>query len=53
MVRPPGRNGQNPRTEDGFPVRTSGTLGYGKTKRKMERPRTPLALKEHVLRPKP
>jgi hypothetical protein len=41
MVRPPGTNGQKPPTEAGFPVPTSGTAGYGKTKTKMEIPRTP------------
>jgi hypothetical protein len=46
-------NRQKSPTEAGFPVLTSGTVGYGKTKMKMERPRTPLALKEQVLRPKP
>jgi hypothetical protein len=34
MVRPPGTK---PPTEAGFPVSTSGTAGYGKTKTKMER----------------
>jgi hypothetical protein len=52
MVRPPGTTGQKPPTEAGFPVPTLGTAGYGKTETKMERPRTPSALKEHVLRPK-
>jgi hypothetical protein len=41
MVGPPGTNGQKPPTEAGFPVPTSGTARYGKTKTKMERPRTP------------
>jgi hypothetical protein len=41
MIRPTGTNGQKPPTETSFPVSTSGTAGYGKTKTKMERPRTP------------
>jgi hypothetical protein len=41
MIRPTGTNGQKPPTETIFPVSTSGTAGYGKTKTKMERPRTP------------
>jgi hypothetical protein len=41
MVRPAGTNGKKPPTEAGFPVPTSGTAGYGKTKMKIERPRTP------------
>jgi hypothetical protein len=41
MVRPPVTNGQKPPTEAGFPVPTLETAGYGKTKTKMERPRTP------------
>jgi hypothetical protein len=53
LVRPPGTNGQKPPTEAGFPVLTSGTAGYGKTKTKMKRPRTLWALKEQVLTPKP
>jgi hypothetical protein len=40
MVRPPGTSGQKLPTEAGFPVPTSGTARYGKTKMKMERPRT-------------
>jgi hypothetical protein len=52
MVRPPGTNVQKPPTEAGFPVPTLGTAGYEKTKRKMERPETPWALKKQVLRPK-
>jgi hypothetical protein len=39
-------NGQKLPTKADLPVPTSGTAGYGK----MERPRTPLALKEQVLR---
>jgi hypothetical protein len=39
-------------TEAGFPVPSSGSVGYGKTYMKMDRPRTPRALKEQVLRPK-
>jgi hypothetical protein len=46
MVIPPGTNGQKPPTEAGFPVPTSGTADMG-------RPRTPWALNEQVLRPKP
>jgi hypothetical protein len=30
-----------PPTEAGFPVPTWGTAGYGKTEKKIERPRTP------------
>jgi hypothetical protein len=41
MVTPPGTKGQKRPTEADFPVRTSGTAGYGKTKTKMERPRAP------------
>jgi hypothetical protein len=33
-----------------FQYQPFGTAGYGKTKTKMEGPRTPLALKEQVLR---
>jgi hypothetical protein len=53
MVTRPGTNGQKPPAEAGFPVKTSGTVGYGKTKRKMERLRISLALKKQVLRSKP
>jgi hypothetical protein len=41
MVRPPGTNGKKPPTEAGFTVPILGTAVYGKTKTKMERPRTP------------
>jgi hypothetical protein len=41
MVRSPEREGHKPPTEAGFPVPPSGTAEYGKTKAKMERPRTP------------
>jgi hypothetical protein len=38
MVRPPGMNGQKPPTDAGFPIPTSGTPGYGKTKMKRRTP---------------
>jgi hypothetical protein len=31
LVTSPGMNGQKPPIETGFPVPTSGTVGYGKT----------------------
>jgi hypothetical protein len=40
MVRPHGTNGQKPHIEASFPVPTSGTAGYRKTEKKMERSKT-------------
>jgi hypothetical protein len=53
LVKPPGKNGQKQLTRTSFSITTPGTTWYCKTQEKMERSRTPWALKEQDLRPNP